>query len=118
MTRFSVGLMLTADHGPAVSGAMTTIITTRAGKDLVSSLVAGLLTIGSRFGGALDGAASEFTRAHDSGLTPREFVDSMRRANKLIPGIGHKIKSKTNPDFRVELVKDFVKKNFPSTEVH
>lgn len=112
-----VGLMLTADHGPAVSGAMTTIITTRAGKDLVSSLVAGLLTIGTRFGGALDGAATEFTRAHDNGLTPREFVDSMRRANKLIPGIGHKIKSKTNPDFRVELVKDFVKKNFPSTEV-
>jgi citrate synthase len=26
-------LMLTADHGPAVSGAMNTIITTRAGKD-------------------------------------------------------------------------------------
>jgi len=107
-------LMLTADHGPAVSGAMTTVITTRAGKDLVSSLVSGLLTIGDRFGGALDGAAAEFTRAMDTGLSPREFVDSMRRANKLIPGIGHKIKSKTNPDLRVELVKDFVMKNFPS----
>jgi len=108
-------LMLTADHGPAVSGAMTTIITTRAGKDLVSSLVAGLLTIGDRFGGALDGAAAEFTRALDTGLTPREFVDSMRKANKLIPGIGHKIKSKTNPDLRVELVKNYVKEHFPVT---
>jgi len=108
-------LMLTADHGPAVSGAMTTIITTRAGKDLVSSLVAGLLTIGDRFGGALDGAAAEFTRAIDTSLSPREFVDSMRKANKLIPGIGHKIKSKTNPDLRVELVKNFVKENFPVT---
>jgi ATP citrate (pro-S)-lyase len=38
-------LMLTADHGPAVSGAHNTIVTARAGKDLVSSLVAGLLTI-------------------------------------------------------------------------
>ena len=55
-------LMLTADHGPAVSGAMNTIITTRAGKDLISALVSGLLTIGSRFGGALDGAAEEFTK--------------------------------------------------------
>ena len=109
--------MLTADHGPAVSGAMTTIITTRAGKDLVSSLVAGLLTIGDRFGGALDGAAAEFTRALDTGLTPREFVDSMRKANKLIPGIGHKIKSKTNPDLRVELVKNYVKEHFPVTTV-
>ncbi|KAH9468936.1 hypothetical protein Pst134EA_009460 [Puccinia striiformis f. sp. tritici] len=105
-------LQLTADHGPAVSGAMTTVITTRAGKDLVSSLVAGLLTIGDRFGGALDGAAREFSRAKDTGLTPREFVDSMRRANKLIPGIGHKIKSKANPDMRVELVKDFAKRTF------
>jgi len=75
--------MLTADHGPAVSGAMNTIITTRAGKDLISSLVAGLLTIGSRFGGALDGAAEEFTRAYDKGLSPRDFVDTMRKENKL-----------------------------------
>lgn len=100
-------LMLTADHGPAVSGAMTTVITTRAGKDLVSSLVAGLLTIGDRFGGALDGAAAEFSRAKDLGLSPREFVDSMRKANKLIPGIGHKIKSKTNP-VRFAFLRSFI----------
>lgn len=48
-------LMVTADHGPAVSGAHNTIVTARAGKDLVSSLVSGLLTVGPRFGGALDG---------------------------------------------------------------
>lgn len=84
-------LMLTADHGPAVSGAMNTIITTRAGKDLISSLVAGLLTIGSRFGGALDGAAEEFSKAFDNGLSPRDFVDTMRKQNKLILGIEHRI---------------------------
>ncbi|KAF5092270.1 hypothetical protein D0Z00_004663 [Geotrichum galactomycetum] len=110
-------LMLTADHGPAVSGAMNTIITTRAGKDLISSLVSGLLTIGTRFGGALDGAATEFTNAFDKGLSPRQFVDTMRKQNKLIPGIGHKVKSRNNPDFRVELVKEFVKKNFPATNL-
>jgi ATP citrate (pro-S)-lyase len=81
-------LMLTADHGPAVSGAMNTIITTRAGKDLISSLVAGLLTIGSRFGGALDGAAEEFTKAYDKGWSPREFVDTMRKENKLSKSSG------------------------------
>ncbi|OKP15032.1 ATP-citrate synthase subunit 1 [Penicillium subrubescens] len=110
-------LMLTADHGPAVSGAMNTIITTRAGKDLISALVSGLLTIGSRFGGALDGAAEEFTKAFDKGLSPRDFVDIMRKENKLIPGIGHKVKSRNNPDLRVELVKEFVKKHFPSTKL-
>ncbi|KIY48395.1 ATP-citrate synthase [Fistulina hepatica ATCC 64428] len=107
-------LMLTADHGPAVSGAMNTIVATRAGKDLISSLASGLLTIGSRFGGALDEAASMFSNARDTGLTPREFVDNSRKANKLISGIGHKIKSVNNPDLRVELVKEYVLKHFPS----
>ncbi|KIK70081.1 hypothetical protein GYMLUDRAFT_91056 [Collybiopsis luxurians FD-317 M1] len=107
-------LMLTADHGPAVSGAMNTIVATRAGKDLISSLASGLLTIGSRFGGALDEAADMFSGARDQGLTPREFVDQSRKANKLISGIGHKIKSVNNPDLRVELVKEYVRKNFPS----
>lgn len=41
-------LMVTADHGPAVSGAHNTIVCARAGKDLVSSLASGLLTIVSR----------------------------------------------------------------------
>ncbi|KAF9477345.1 ATP-citrate synthase [Pholiota conissans] len=107
-------LMLTADHGPAVSGAMNTIVASRAGKDLISSLASGLLTIGSRFGGALDEAAAMFSNARDTGLTPREFVDNSRKANKLISGIGHKIKSVNNPDLRVELVKEYVFKNFPS----
>ncbi|KAK0533603.1 ATP citrate lyase subunit 1, partial [Tilletia horrida] len=109
-----MALMLTADHGPAVSGAMNTIITARAGKDLISSLVAGLLTIGDRFGGALDNAAREFSAAYDRGLTAREYVDVMRKSNRLIPGIGHKIKSVTNPDYRVQVVKDYVLNNFPS----
>jgi ATP citrate (pro-S)-lyase len=36
------------------------------------------------------------------GLSPRDFVDTMRKENKLIPGIGHKVKSRNNPDLRVE----------------
>jgi ATP citrate (pro-S)-lyase len=31
-----------------------------------------------------------------------------------VSGIGHKIKSVNNPDLRVELVKEYVRKNFPS----
>lgn len=46
---FEMSLMVTADHGPAVSGAHNTIVCARAGKDLVSSLVSGLLTIVSNF---------------------------------------------------------------------
>ena len=112
-TKFiETAIMLCADHGPSVSGAMNTIITSRAGKDLVSSLVSGLLTIGDRFGGALDGAAKTFSSGLDRGLTARELVDEARRNSILLPGIGHKIKSVTNPDYRVQVVKEFVEKNF------
>lgn len=108
-------LMVTADHGPAVSGAHNTIVATRAGKDLISSLVSGLLCIGPRFGGAIDGAAQMFSSAYDRGLTPQEFVNEMKTKGVNIQGIGHRIKSIHNPDMRVTIVKNYVKKNFKKT---
>mmetsp|Transcript_37166 Transcript_37166/g.87117 ORF Transcript_37166/g.87117 Transcript_37166/m.87117 type:complete len:1089 (+) Transcript_37166:59-3325(+) len=110
-------LMVTADHGPAVSGAHNTIVAARAGKDLVSSLCSGLLTIGPRFGGALDDAAKQFSSAHDSGMTPKNFIDTMKKKNQLVMGIGHRIKSLANPDQRVEIIKKFAKDNFGKTEI-
>uniref|UniRef100_A0A8C7SY38 ATP-citrate synthase n=1 Tax=Oncorhynchus mykiss TaxID=8022 RepID=A0A8C7SY38_ONCMY len=108
-------LMVTADHGPAVSGAHNTIVCARAGKDLISSLTSGLLTIGDRFGGALDAAAKQFSKAFDSGVLPMEFVNKMKKDGKLIMGIGHRVKSINNPDMRVQILKDFVKGHFPAT---
>lgn len=110
-------LVVTADHGPAVAGAHNTIVCARAGKDLVSSLVSGLLTIGPRFGGALDSAAAKFSWAYDHKLSPEEFVSHMRKTRELISGIGHKVKSLENPDVRVSIIKQFVRENFKSTEV-
>ena len=108
-------VLLTADHGPAVSGAHNAIVTARAGKDLISSLVSGLLTIGPRFGGAVKGAAEHFTSYCDAGHPPEFMVNDMKIKNINIQGIGHRIKSVTNPDKRVELLKDYAKKNFPMT---
>ena len=110
-------LMVTADHGPAVSGAHNTIVAARAGKDLVSSLASGMLTIGPRFGGALDEAAAMFTEGSDSGVDAEQFVKDMRKKNKLIMGIGHRIKSLTNPDKRVTIIKEFALANFTDNSV-
>lgn len=110
-------LMVTADHGPAVSGAHNTIVAARAGKDLVSSLTSGLLTIGPRFGGALDEAAGMFTDAADAGIDAEQFVKDMRKANKLIMGIGHRIKSLANPDKRVEIIKSYALENFADNSI-
>lgn len=110
-------LMVTADHGPAVSGAHNTIVAARAGKDLVSALASGLLTIGPRFGGALDEAARMFAKAHDDGVSPSDFVRTMRQQSKLIMGIGHRVKSLDNPDMRVTIVKNFAKQHFEATPI-
>jgi len=108
-------LMVTADHGPAVSGAHNTIVATRAGKDLISSIVSGMLTIGPRFGGAVDGAAQMFSEAYDSGKTPQQFVTEMKGKGVNIQGIGHRIKSIHNPDLRVTIISQYAKKHFKKT---
>ena len=104
-----------ADHGPAVSGAHNAKVTARAGKSVVESLVTGLLTIGPRFGGAIDGAAKYFKYAYDNNMTPAEFLNYMKKQGIPIPGIGHRIKSVRNPDKRVEGLKKFAAEHFPST---
>ncbi|MFX0059677.1 MAG: citrate/2-methylcitrate synthase [Candidatus Hodarchaeota archaeon] len=106
-------IKLTADHGPAVSGAHNAIITARAGKDLMSAVASGILTIGPRFGGAISDAAKYIREALQKDMTPQEFVGYMKDVVKInIPGIGHRIKSVQNPDVRVQLLKEFVFKNF------
>jgi ATP-citrate lyase alpha-subunit len=108
-------LKTVADHGPAVSGAHNAKVTARAGKDVISSLIAGLLTIGPRFGGAIDGAAEHFKYASDNDLSPKEFLAHMKKQGIPIPGIGHRIKSLKNPDLRVTGLMKYAAENFPST---
>ncbi|MDN5280447.1 MAG: ATP-citrate lyase alpha-subunit [Clostridiales bacterium] len=110
-------IKLCADHGPAVSGAHNTIVTARAGKDLMSAVASGILTIGPRFGGAVAGAALMFKDALDRKLDPDEFIAEMKKKNIKIQGIGHRIKSLKNPDMRVVLLKEFAARNFPATRL-
>jgi len=106
-----------ADHGPAVSGAHNARVTARAGKDLISALVTGLLTIGPRFGGAIDGAARWFRHGEAEGMPAAGFVDYMAGEGRFIPGIGHRIKSRRNPDLRVESITRYARLHFPETRL-
>lgn len=116
-TRFiEMIIFLVADHGPCVSGAHNTIVAARAGKDIVSCVCSGMLTIGPRFGGAVDDSARYFKKAVDEGLEPDAFVEQMKKQGLRIPGIGHRIKSANNLDKRVILMKDYAGKYFPSTK--
>lgn len=110
-----MSIIISADHGPAVSGAHNTIVTTRAGKDLISSLVSGLLTIGPRFGGALNEAGKYFFDARKNNISPDTFVRNMKESGLSIPGIGHKIYHQYNPDKRSQAIQQYAIENFNST---
>lgn len=102
-------LRLLVDHGPYVSGAVNTIVTARAGRDLVSSLAAGLLTIGPRFGGAINQAAENWLQGVQSGKNPSEFVETFASRRQYISGIGHKKYRVDFPDPRVVAIQEFTK---------
>jgi len=106
-------IQIVADHGPAVSGAHNTIVTARAGKNLIESIISGIVTIGPRFGGAVNGAANHFSWGLENNLEPREFIAQMKKKNIRIQGIGHRIHSVDNPDERCEIMMNFAKEHFP-----
>ncbi len=108
-------IQIVADHGPAVSGAHNTIVTARAGKGLIESIISGIVTIGPRFGGAVNGAAEHFTWGLKNNMEPKDFVVAMKKKNVNIQGIGHRIHSVEFPDLRVNIMADFAKKHFAVT---
>lgn len=104
-----LALRLLVDHGPYVSGAVNTMITARAGKDLVSSLVSGLLTIGPRFGGAVNGAAKIWFESVSSNQAASTLVEEFAKKKEYLPGIGHRKYRLDSPDPRVKLLFELTK---------
>ncbi len=102
-------LMLSADHGPCVSGAYATILAACAGIGLSQAVAAGMIMIGPRFGGAVTDAGRWFKYAVDSKMSVDEFLAYMKKNVGPVPGIGHRVKSLRNPDKRVKELVGYVK---------
>jgi ATP-citrate lyase alpha-subunit len=103
-------IMLSADHGPAVSGAIVAIVAACAGIQMAQSVAAGMIMIGPRFGGAVSDAGKYFKY----GLVhyPDDvdgFLAWMKKNVGPVPGIGHRVKSLRNPDKRVKSLIAYVK---------
>ncbi len=98
---------LLIDHGGNVSGAVNTMITARAGKDLVSSLASGLLTVGPRFGGAVNESAKQWLTGVVSQKSAGEFVEEKTKGGALLSGIGHRKYRVGIPDPRVLALSEF-----------
>jgi len=102
-------IMLSADHGPAVSGALTTIIAACAGISMAQAVAAGMIMIGPRFGGAVTDAGKWFKYAVENKLSVDDFLTYMKTNVGPVPGIGHRVKSVKNPDKRVKELVSYVK---------
>ncbi|MBI3604792.1 MAG: ATP citrate lyase [Nitrospirae bacterium] len=102
-------IMLSADHGPCVSGAMGTIVAACAGIPMAQSVAAGMLMIGPRFGGAVTDAGKWFKYAVEKKLSVDEFLTYMKTNVGPVPGIGHRVKSLRTPDKRVKELVGYVK---------
>jgi len=102
-------IMLSADHGPCVSGALTTVIAACAGIGLSQAVAAGMIMIGPRFGGAVTDAGRWFKYAIDNNLSVDDFLGYMKKNVGPVPGIGHRVKSLRNPDKRVKELVGYVK---------
>ncbi|MDP4011677.1 MAG: citrate/2-methylcitrate synthase [Candidatus Roizmanbacteria bacterium] len=102
-------MKLLVDHGPYVSGAVNTMIAARAGKDLVSSLASGILTIGPRFGGAINQAAAHWFAGVSEEIEPHEYVEHIAKTGNRISGIGHRKYRTDMPDPRVGVILEFTR---------
>ncbi len=103
-------VMISADHGPAVSGAYGAILAACAGIDMPQAVSAGMTMIGPRFGGAVTNAGKYFRMGvKDYPNDIAGFLTWMKQNVGPVPGIGHRVKSLKNPDRRVKYLVEYVK---------
>ncbi len=93
---------LLVDHGAEVSGAVNTMVTARAGKDMSASLASGILTVGDRFGGAINAAAQNWYQSVRDGISVEEMLENHKAKGLYVMGIGHRKYSVYKNDPRVE----------------
>lgn len=116
---FDMSYRLLLDHGGHVSGAVNAMITARAGRDLATALSAGLLTVGSRFGGAINDAARQWLALAEEKESVSEFIERHAKAGIPLAGIGHKKYRVGLPDPRVAVLSTFTAllKNTPCVTI-
>lgn len=102
-------LMLSADHGPCVSGALATILASCAEIPMAQAVASGITMIGPRFGGAVTDAGRWFKYAVENNMTVDGFLSYMKANVGPVPGIGHRVKSVKNPDKRVKELVSFAR---------
>jgi citrate synthase len=85
-------LLALMEHGLTPQAIATRMIARCEPEALQAAVAAGLLGIGSRFGGAMSATAAlltEIITANDQQATARDIVARLRRSKRPLPGFGH-----------------------------
>lgn len=94
-------LVAISEHGVEPPSTFVARTVASTGNNFNSALAAGVLTIGSRHGGAISAAATYFERVDD----PKNIVEEVIASKKRIPGYGHKIYKENDPRVKTLLAK-------------
>lgn len=81
-------LSLAIDHGPGTASGQTVRIVASAKTDMTASVAAGILAMGARHGGAIEGAM-QFLYDHVDTEDVLSLVSELKEKNIRIPGYGH-----------------------------
>jgi citrate synthase len=94
-------LVILVDHGITPSVLVARIVADSVPADIQVSIAAGLLTVGSKFVGTMQGAGEIFAQGIASGQAPDEFAAQIVAKNiaakKRLPGYGHPDYSTADP---------------------
>lgn len=107
-----VVVVMLADKGPCDCAAHSSIVASRAGRDVVSALCAGLLSMSPLCGAGADDAARCWFAGMESKLSPQKFVERMKRDGIVIRGIGS---SSPKTEKRAAVLRQYALGSFPST---
>ena len=87
---FSALLTMAIDHGPGTASAQVTRIVASAKTSVQAAVAAGILSMGERHGGAIEGAAKFFAANHTV-ADVASLVKDLKDKKVRIPGYGHAI---------------------------
>lgn len=102
-------LNLSTDHGPNAPSAVATISAAKEGKTMGESVGVGMAQIGDRHGGAGGPLMEILYRMKNEGVNASEIVEENIKAEKRIPGLGHRVYKDLDP--RAQLIMKTAQEN-------
>lgn len=86
---FTAVLVAAIDHGPGTASSQVSRIVASAKNSVHVSVAAGVLAMGERHGGAIEGAAKFFIENKEKNIS--EIIKIYKENKKYVPGFGHAV---------------------------